>query len=801
MKVPLSWLRDYVDIADTVEGLSDRLTFSGIEVEGIEHVGIDCEGVIVGEVRQVARHPEADRLTICTVFDGAGEVQVVCGAPNVQEGGRYPLAPVGSRIKGGARIKKSKLRGVVSQGMLCAEDELGLSDRHEGLLDLPADSTAGTPIAEVLGPPEVVLDLEITPNRPDCLSLIGIAREVATLYGTALKRPSVTFEERGDEVADLIGVQIEDESRCPRYTARVLTGVRIGPSPGWMQRRLTLAGVRPINNVVDITNYVMLECGHPLHAFDYALLEGQRIVVRRAKPDEQLTTLDDTEQALTAEMLVIADERKALALAGVMGGAHSEIRPETGTVLLESACFTPAGIRHTSKALGLVTESSYRFARGVDRGGVDWASRRAAALMIELAEASAAHGVVDAYPAPPPACTVVCRADAVSRLLGIPVTTGELGTVFRALELDIQQEAPESCTVGIPSFRQDLTREVDLIEEYARIHGLDRIPSPSPSAHIVPDARDDEVRATRQLREALTGAGLREIMNYSLTSEGLLDRFDPASAGRRIRLPHPISVDQSTLRPSLLPQMMETLGRNHARQNEEAALFEFGRVFHQPDETGGREEDRVSIGLTGPVGRTGLNRNRKIDEEDMFLWIKGIVLRLLQQSGACAIDSRVVDQPGFAPGRAMEVRVDGEPAAVLGLAHPDLAAEWRIHEPVGLAECSRSACVRHLFDRVAVQPLAVHPAVDRDMALVADETLTHGEIHALLQRAAPVELTRIELFDIFRGGTIAPGRKSMAYSLTYRSTQRTLTDEEVNALHDGLKDVLRRELGVDVREG
>lgn len=801
MKVPLSWLKEYVDFNDCVENLAEKLTFSGIEVEGIDRIGADCAGVIVGEVRQVKPHPDADRLTVCTVFEGSAEVEVVCGAPDVKVGGHYPFAPVGSTIRGGARIKKTKLRGVVSNGMLCAEDELGISDRHEGLLDLGADCTAGMTLEEVLGPPETVLDLEITPNRPDCLSIIGIAREVAALYGTELKYPPAQLEESGNGVESFVTVTIDDAGRCPRYSARVLTGVRIEPSPAWMRNRLTMAGVRPINNIVDITNYVLLECGHPLHAFDYSLLAGKKIIVRRAADGEMLTTLDEVERKLTSDMLVIADSEKALALAGVMGGAGSEISAGTSTVLLESAYFSPPGIRHTSKVLGLVTESSYRFSRGIDCGGVEWASRRAAALMTELAGASAAQGVIDVYPVPRPPVTVSCRASAATRLLGVPVSPDSLCRVFSGLELDVNEVTGDICKVNIPSFRHDLEREVDLIEEFARIHGLDRIPAPSPAARIVPEARDDTLRAERRCRETLAGLGLMEVMNYSLTSQSLLDRFDPDSAGRRIKLPHPISADQSILRPSLLPQMIETLGRNHARQNGEAALFEFGRIFHQPGDEGCREEKRVAIGLMGPVGRTGLNRNRRVEEEDMFLWIKGVCSRLAERLGIRGISFRAADRAGFAHGRALEIVIDGNGEGILGLAHPDIAMEWRISEPVGLAECNWPALTRHVFDPVSVRPVSMQPSIQRDMALIVDETTAHEDILAIINRAAPDELAGVELFDIFRGGVVPPGQKSMAYNLTYRSKERTLTDEEANAYHERLKEALRAELRVKTREG
>ncbi|MDD3604949.1 MAG: phenylalanine--tRNA ligase subunit beta, partial [Kiritimatiellae bacterium] len=464
MKLPLCWLKDYVDFDDTPQGLADRLTFSGVEVEGIETIGGDFPGVAAGEVRAVNPHPNADRLKLVTVFDGSREHVVVCGAPVVEVGAKYPFAVTGTTLPGGMTLKKSKIRGVVSEGMLCAEDELGISDDHSGLMRLDDSCKPGTPLSEILGPPETVLDLEITPNRPDCLSIIGLAREVSALYGRPLRLPAADFEETSEDVNALAAVEVKEPEKCPRYTARVLQNIRIAPSPEWMQKRLKLAGIRPISNVVDITNFVMLEAGQPLHAFDKSLLADSRIIVRLPSPDDRLSTLDGIERKLEPDMLLIADAKRPVALAGVMGGAGSEISDNTTSVLLESACFGMDTTRKTSRRLGLSTDSSYRFERGVDIGGVDWASRRAAKLMIDLAGAQCARGVIDIYPKPPAARSIVCRFDAISSLLGIEVEPGRVWQIFEGLGLAVTAVDEASCAVGIPTFRGDLKREVDLIE-------------------------------------------------------------------------------------------------------------------------------------------------------------------------------------------------------------------------------------------------------------------------------------------------------------------------------------------------
>ncbi|MBU0679145.1 MAG: phenylalanine--tRNA ligase subunit beta [Verrucomicrobia bacterium] len=800
MKVPVSWLREYVDFDDAVEGLAEKLTFSGTEVEGIETVGSDYAGMVVGEVRKVERHPDADRLTLCTVFDGKEEKQVVCGAPNVREGMKSPFAPVGSVLADGTKLKKAKIRGVESQGMLCAEDELGLSDDHAGIIELDGTWEAGTPLSDVFGPPDVVLDLEITPNRPDCLSMIGIAREVAAMYRTRLRLPEFELAESDAAVEELTKVCVDDPAGCPRYTARVLKDIVIGPAPQWMQRRLTLAGIRPINNIVDITNYVLLECGHPLHAFDQTLLDGGRIGVRRAKKGEKIATLDEIDRELTTDMLVITDAMKPVAVAGVMGGAGSEIRDDTSTVLLESACFDQSSVRHTSKALGLTTESSYRFSRGVDIGGVEWASQRAAALMAEHAGAKIARGVIDVYPKPAQATEVPCTWRKVNSLLGLQASADEMTLVFESLGLEVKEPNEEGCTVVVPSFRRDLTREVDLIEEFSRIHGLDKIPSPFPRAEVVPDAEDRHARAVKVCRDHLVGLGLREIMNYSLVSEQLLDLFDSSNKDVRIVLPHPISADQSVLRTSLIPQMVETIGRNRARQISEGSFFEIGRAYFK-DGKGTREVERLSIGLLGPVGRPLLKKRQPLSNTEAFLWVKGALEALLEAQGICDWSVQPKEMALYEPGQSMSILIEGKEAGSMGLVRKRIRSEWRLSDPVPVIELSVLPLLTAFQAVSPIRPVAQYPSVVRDMAILLPEAITHAQIMEIITNAAPKELESARLFDIFSGEGLGDGMKSMAYSLTYRSLERTMTDEEANGLHEAVKDAVRKALGVEVREG
>ncbi len=800
MRVPVSWLKDYVDFDDTTDGLADKLTFSGIEVEGIETIGGDFAGVVVGEITNIEAHPNADRLTVCKVFDGQTEHQVVCGASNCEVGGRYPFAPVGSTLKGGFKIKKAKLRGMESHGMLCAEDELGLSNDHEGIMRLEGDPSPGTNFADVLGPPEVVLDLEITPNRPDCLSIIGIAREVAALYNSELRLPETELHESEVDVNSLTSVAVEDSEACPRYTARVLQGARIMPSPHWMAKRLELAGVRSINNIVDITNYVMLETGHPLHAFDHNLLSGGRIIVRRAHPGEKISTLDDVQRELSDDMLVISDAEKPVAVAGVMGGATSEINDATTNVLLESAYFDPTNIRITSKALALHSESSYRFSRGVNCNGVEWASRRAAALMSQCADAEIANGLIDCYPSPSKRKTIECRPENISRLLGVRVEKEDFIDRLQRLGLEVLESATDSYILAVPHFRGDLEREVDIAEEYARLYGFDNIPDAAPAARVVPSADDRHDRAQSVCRTNLVGLGLREIMNYSLVSQELLDTFGKDDRENRIILPHPISADQSILRTSLIPQMVESLGRNNTRQIREASFFELGKVFLL-NEDGVRIEDiRISIGIMGARGRNSLARFKQAQAEEMFIWIKGIIENLLGKQNISDCHFNPGPSDIFSSAHSSTILIDGAEVGKMGVLKPSIASKWKMQMPIAVAEISLEPTLQNLFKRRSFREISTQPAIERDVALVARSDVKHEDVIRTIASASDELLEKVELFDIFTGKGIPEGHKSMAYALTYRAKDRTLTDEQANAIHQRIKDAIKKNLNVELRE-
>lgn len=802
MKFTLSWLKELVEFDDTVEGLADKLTFAGLEVEQIERLGGTFEGVVVGEVKLVEPHPNADKLRLCTVEYGRAEpLRVVCGAPNVKAGGKYPFATVGTTLPGGVTLKKAKIRGVESLGMLCAKDELGLGEDHSGLLVLDESLRPGTPLAEVMGPPETVFELEITPNRPDCLSVIGIAREVAAIYSKPLKMPAIELTESSSLVENEIRVEVRDSVKCPRYTARVLQNVQIGPSPDWMKRRLETCGIRSINNVVDITNYVLLETGHPLHAFDATLIRDEKIIVRTAADGEKFTTLDGVERTLTENMLVIADSTKAVALAGIMGGENTEIKNETTTVLLEAATFETSCIRATAKTLGLYTDSSYRFQRGVNADSVEWAGRRAAALMAELAGAQLCNGVVDVYPAPKTKRQITVFWKNISSLIGLNVPVESMKAIFQSLEIVLLDSNAEKALLEIPTFRDDLEREVDITEEVARMYGVDRIPEKLPIAEVVAGVNSDRIRAITACRKNLIGLGAREIMNYTLVSHPLLNLFGKEDAELREELPHPISAEQSVLRTSLIPQMVESLGRNKSRQIDEAVFFEIGRTFAK---TGGSpvQTEKVCLGLMGAAGRSALDKRRAVSEEEVFLWLKGLVEKLLAAQKVTNVSFQPLETTGaFEAGRAVKVLSGKTEIGVLGLINSAARKEWRLNDPVAAAELDLEPLISNVWKRSQVKDLPLYPATERDFAFIVDETIRHEEVLNAIQSAAPAELERVALFDVFRGKSLEKGRKSLACSFVYRSASGTLTDDKANALHEAIGKAVCAAVSATIREG
>ena len=805
MKVPVSWLNDYVDVSDlSVRELSDKLTFSGVEVEGIEELGAQLDdSFVVGEVVTCEPHENSDHLSVCRVFDGENRHQVVCGASNVRSGIKVALAKVGAVIpNGGFTIKKAKLRGVESYGMICSAEELRLADTSDGIMILDAQAVVGTPVRDLLPPPESVMDLEITWNRSDCLSIIGIAREFAALLGRPVKLPSVAFDEAGEPVENLAKVRIEAPELCPRYTARVLTEVRDGASPLWMQLRLEMCGVLAISLIVDITNYVMLETGQPLHAFDLSRIADRSIIVRRAGDGETIKTLDGIDRKLDSSMLVIADTREAVAVAGVMGGAESEISASgSESVLLESALFDPSSIKFTAAALGLASESSRRFERGVDPDLADFASRRAVALLVEYAGAKVARGVVDCDHRGFGNRKVSLRFDRARQVMGVDLSNDEMVAILGGLGLELESAGDGEALFVIPSWRLDLTLEADLVEEIARINGLDRVPSTLPGTAAVSMLDDSFFHNRRRCRDLLLGLGFSEAMHYSFLSGNELDAFDKRDTQRRAVIPNPVSADYGVLRDSLLPQMAASLGRNASRQVEAAALFEMGRVFQKKDDGAVCEEERVSLGMLGPLGRTAIDRRRPVTNEESLLWMKGAVEQLVDALHAGELDFIPADHPAMDAGWGVAILLNGRRIGCMGLLSAGLRHHWRVSLPMPMAEMELAPLLAGVNRVASVKPVPAYPAVNRDVAFIGDSSVTHRDVVKCIRGAAPVELTKIELFDIFVSKAMGKGKRSLGYTLSFRSPERTLTDQEVNESFGKIIRALKEELKVDVREG
>lgn len=795
MKLPLSWLREFVDFDDDAAGLAEKLTFSGIEVEGIDSIRTGLDGVIVGEIVDVCAHPDADRLKICTVNDGVSKLQVVCGADNMKAGDKAAFAPCGTTLPSGIKIKKAKVRGEESFGMLCAEDELGLSEDHGGIYLVDSSIKTGTAIADVIGGPDEVLDLEITWNRSDCLSILGIAREVAALYGAELRLPDCNLSASEVQCSDKISVQVVDPSGCPRYTGRYLSGAKVGMSPAWMKSRLTACGIRPINNLVDITNYVLLETGHPLHAFDYSLVAGGGIVVRWANKGEVITTLDGQERKPGSDILLIADSDKPLAVAGVMGGEGSQIQDGTSEVLLESATFDAPSIHRAVYSLGLTSESAHRFERGVDFDWVEFASCRAAKLMCELAGAEVAEGMVDVHSGVPEPRSIDLNQRTLNAVIGVDVEPSDCKRILSSLQLDVK-ETDDGFSVTVPEFRRDLTLEADLIEEVARMIGLDAIPAVLPSCSPTGTVDDRASWRREEIRDQLVSLGLTETVNYSFLSAKLaaMIKSEPG-----VTLPNPVSADYSIMRGTLAPQMIDMLGRNLAHQNHNCACFEIGKVF----EAQGREikeSGRICVGLMGRGRRYPLDKVRKLSDEESFLWGKGLLESLVAANGR-QLTLEPCTMQHLAAGAGVKVIIDGQEAGWLGGLAESIREEYRMLDSVILAEIDMDAIIEKPVIGRGIQPIPAFPAISRDIAIVVAEGILNAQISEVIEGVKCHELTRIELFDIFRGRGTGNECKSMAYTLTFQASNRTLTDEEANGFRDRIRDELVSKLNAEIREG
>lgn len=787
MNLPLSWLKDYMN----TDGIDDAtyahaMTMSGSIVEGIENPAREIKNVVTGKIVKIDPHPDADKLVVCQVDLGEETpTQIVTGAPNVFEGAIVPVAKHKSCLPGGVKITKGKLRGVVSCGMMCSTDELGISEeRATGILILPEDTPIGADIVEVLGLSESVAEFEITSNRPDCMSVIGLARETAATFGRPFSVPEVTVPESGGDVHDYASVEIADPALCSRFVGRVVKNVKIGPSPEWMQRRLKACGIRAINNVVDITNYIMLEYGQPMHAYDLNHVEGRRITVRSAKEGELLETLDDQPRTLQPSMIVISDANRAIGVAGVMGGANSEVTDATTEILFESATFNAVAVRRGAKALGMRTDASALFEKGLDSENCVPAINRACQLMAELGAGEVVSGMIDVYPVKKEQKILPFEPEKMNRFLGLTIPEPEMVDILERLEFSVRDNM-----VYVPSFRGDIEGMADLAEEVARIYGYDKIPSTMLRGAVTVGGKNQKQRLEDTVRSELSSAGLYEAVTFSFIDPKEYDWMRiPADGNRRnvIRISNPLGEENSVMRTDMLSSLMKTLRINYNRRNTEAGIFELGTIYiPQSGETLPAEKQVVAIGMYGGCD---------------FYDLKGIVEQLLNRIGiskyeftACREDS------SFHPGRCARIWARGKRIGMLGQIHPEAAANFKIGTEVYCAVLDFDTLLGIADEKKHYCPLPKFPATGRDIAVILDKEINVGEIEKIIEAQKSRILREYKLFDVYEGDQVGEGKKSVAYSLTFRADDRTLTDAEVNQVVDGIVDELKEKLHAELR--
>ncbi len=782
MRAPLSWIREFTPLENIeVSAIADALDQLGLEVERIDEPGRDVNGVVVARILNVVPHPDADRVRLADVDFGDGELRVVCGAPNIEAGMVVPFARVGAVLPGDFTIERRKIRGVVSEGMLCSARELGLGDDHAGILALPDDARLGTDVREVLGLDDVVFDLSITPNRPDAMGIIGVARDLAAHFGLPFEMDEHEPGPVADEVAGA-HVIVEAPDRCPRFVG-LAASVVMGDSPQWMQRRLTLAGMRPISNVVDVTNYVMLERCRPLHAFDLGRLPGRGIVVRLARDGETLTTLDGVERRLTSSDLLVCDgESIGQSIAGIMGGAAAEVSGATTEILLESAYFEPSGIARTSKRLGLRSEASARFERGVDPNNAGTGATRAMELFAEVASAVPVPGAVDVYPKPIERAHITVRTERVNRLLGVALSSDEIAAYLAPLGIDVRET-----NATVPTFRPDLEREIDLVEEVARRVGLDRIPRSIPSSPEKIGGLSALQRDRRAAADVLVGAGYDEVFTLPL-----LAPIDLANAGLDaeavIEVENPLRAEESILRPALLPGLLRSVAYNAAHGEPDVALFENGTVFAPPEPGAALPAERRSLAFARShhVHRSPHEPDRAVDVYD----VTAVLDALTQELRIADVRLEAASVAGFHPTRAAQVLTGGRVIGALGEVATTVAEALALAGPVVACEIDLDALVAAARVARATVPVSRFPASSVDLALVVADGVPAAEVERTLARAGGELLERVELFDVFRSEALGEGRVSLAFAVRFRALDRTLTDEQVRTLRQGCIDAV-----------
>jgi phenylalanyl-tRNA synthetase beta chain len=798
MRISYNWLKDFVHLNRPIEELCNELTMFGLEIESITHQKDMYENIVVGEVLSVKPHPEADNLKVCDVDIGSGNtLSIVCGAPNLKEGQIVPVAKVGAHVMG-KPISQIELRGVPSSGMICSEKELGISDDHSRIMVLPENILPGTPIKEALNLDDTIMEVEVTPNRPDLLGMIGIAREVAAMLNTTYKKPVISFREAEPATESLISVEIQNTNLCPRYCARLVKNITLKPSPLWIQSRLRACGFRPINNVVDITNYVMLEYGQPIHAFDWEQIAQHKIIVRTATEGEKITLLDGKEYKLNSDNLLITDPEKPIALAGIMGSSHSSILQTTKDVIIECAHFNPQNIRKSSVTLGVSSEASYRYERGTDPSRLEEIVNRVAQLIRETAGGKICEGIVDKYPKKILPRVIPLRTERVNKILATKLSIQEISSYLKRFEFTINEEKDDRISVTIPVFRPDIKEEIDLIEEIARVYGYQNISSP----YFIPHIENKwQKRIFRKIIAHLVETGFFEVCNLSFTPPSYFDKLllysdDPRREA--IELANPPGEHFSILRTSLIPDLLKNAALNLAQNYEDFKLFELNKVYW----TGEADLTCEPYFLTGIiVGKASPSHWSHKSEEPSFFDVKGIIESLLKILHAENIQFLPSQEPFYLQNQSAEIMIKGTSVGTLGVLNQEACRNFDIEPSARLFDINLTKLLQ-LIPRTEkpYSPIIKFPPLTRDIALISPEELTAAEIESAIRSVKPDLIKDVQLFDVFRGEQIKKGFRSLAFHITFQSAKQTLTDEYVDKLFDKIINKLQYELKIEVRQ-
>jgi len=805
MKLSLNWLKDYVDIDMSVEELAHVMTMAGLEVEGIEHLGQSLDGVVAAEILSVKKHPKADRLVLCEMDTGSGESTVVCGAPNVKKGQLVPMALPGTTLPGGITIKKSKIRGELSLGMLLAEDEMGLTDDHTGLMILHDDIKPGTPVSDVLPLEDYSIDISLTPNRPDCASVIGIAREIAALTGQKVRYPEIQVEEGNTSIEDLASVDIQDQEGCPRYAAGLIQGVELKQSPFWMRYRLSASGIRSINNVVDISNYVLLDTGQPLHTFDFDRVGKSQIIVKRAENGEKFTTLDGQERDLNNETLMICDGERSVALAGIMGGLNSEISEDSRDVLIESAYFDPITIRRGSKRLGLSTEASYRFERGMDIDGVITALKRAQVLILELAGGTCCKGIIDNYLKKYKPSIIDLRIKKTNDFLGTAISKEKMISFLKSLEMEVKDKNEDIIEVTPPSYRIDIEREIDLVEEVARLEGYDNIPVSYPAIRPSDESKLPLLLLRDRVFDIMTGIGFSETISYSFISPDsadLLGSEEDSHIRSFVNLKNPLSIDQSVMRTSLVPGLIGGLKTNINHGETDLKIFEWGKIFiKKSDDKLPLEKHFLSALITGlEKGKEWYNVERHLD----FYDIKGLLEILFESLNLKDIKYKRGTLPAhYNPDISCNIYISDTLLGSMGQISSNVLDRYDIDaENSFLFELD----VEELLNKVQeatlkFEPFAKFPAVYRDISIIVGQKVESEQIRNIIEKKGGELVEYVKLFDLYQDKKVGSDTKALSFRICYRSKESTLDGKDVNILHESVISAIMEETGGRLKEG